>query len=54
MNKETAGYVCVECGLKHGDTKGGVSTFHEGKCDMCGEIKSITSVRHYNWLRKFK
>ena len=59
MEKEIKN-VCDECGLeanrltclkKYGkepkQAKFRCSTYHEGKCDCCGEVKSITEVRDF-------
>ena len=45
-------WICIDCGLKHSkkskeDLRGQVSTFHNGKCDVCGEDKSVTAGRDY-------
>lgn len=46
--------VCRECGhkaMEMPENKGKrpfqVSTFHNGKCDVCKEIKSVTEARDY-------
>ena len=49
--------VCFECGVKYlseqqKQSGGNAVTFHEDKCCECGEVKSVTSVRHYNYLQK--
>lgn len=49
-------YVCIDCGVQFLDDKqkargGSVTTFHQGECCLCGKDKSITNIRHYNWLR---
>jgi hypothetical protein len=40
--------VCSDCGLKYGLPKGGVSTFHMNKCDVCGKNKPVTEPRDYS------
>lgn len=54
VSARTSDYVCVDCGVKfltkNQKEKGGVSTFHLGKCGLCGEEKSITHIRTYNYL----
>ena len=54
VSARTSDYVCVDCGVKFLTDKqkenGGVSTFHLGKCGLCGEEKSITHIRTYNYL----
>lgn len=48
--------VCVDCGLKYltdeQKKRGGVTTFHEGECFLCGQTKPVTSIRHYNYLNQ--
>lgn len=48
--------VCVDCGVKYltdeQKKRVGVATFNEGKCCVCGNIKSVTSSRHYNYLNQ--
>jgi hypothetical protein len=49
--------VCVDCGVKHLTEAqiaagGQATTFHKGRCDECGELKSVTDTRHYNYLKK--
>lgn len=40
--------ICVSCGLKRCPTPlVATITFRSGKCDICKEVKSITSERHY-------
>ncbi len=51
---ERAGWVCAECGNKYGTWRGGVATWHQGKCHACGEVKDIVEVRRYNYLVKRK
>lgn len=44
-------WVCKDCAYKAGGVspRGMVSTFHRGKCDVCGEIKSVTEPRDYGY-----
>lgn len=57
-NKEKdAEYVCFECGVGYLSKKdkkedGHAVTFSNSNCDLCGEFKGTTSVRHYNYLHK--
>lgn len=48
-------YVCFECGknfLTEAQKKSGGDcvTFHQNTCGLCGEDKSVTNIRHYNYL----
>ena len=47
-------WICADCGKKYGTPHTGVATYHEGKCPVCGEIKSITSGRKYRPYKKEK
>jgi len=43
-------WVCFDCGNKVANGKGNrICTCHEGKCDVCGEIKTITHVRDFGY-----
>lgn len=45
-------YSCFDCAdSKEAKVKGGIHTWHTGKCDICHEEKSITSVRHWVWKK---
>ena len=45
-------WVCLDCvfgrcrGRKNGQ---GVSTWHQGKCDVCGETKFVTEARDFGY-----
>ena len=46
------GFICCECA----DTSGGewlhkdhVATWHTGKCDFCGEKRSLANCNDYRW-----
>ena len=47
--------ICFDCGKQF--VKDGVkinldaATFHIGVCGLCEATKSVTSYRHYNYLR---
>lgn len=46
--KEYPTWVCQECGEKASKGKQKtISTWHEGKCDVCGETKSVTEPRDF-------
>jgi len=49
---EKASVVCFDCGKKYGEYHNGVSSVWEGKCNVCGETKSITESRDFNYLMK--
>ena len=48
MNTNYPTWVCADCGLK---ASGGrcfeVSTYHVGKCDVCGQEKPVTEPRDF-------
>jgi Zn finger protein HypA/HybF involved in hydrogenase expression len=47
--KKKISWVCFSCGMEHGKARGVASTFHFGKCDICGEEKkAVTQGRDYN------
>ncbi len=47
-------YVCWDCGrqfLTEAQKKReGVVTAHKSACGLCKEEKSVTHIRHWNWL----
>ena len=46
MNK--INWVCQECGSKaSGGKQFEISTWHEDKCDVCGEVKMVTEPRDF-------
>lgn len=51
----TPSYVCAGCGiasLTETQNRGGrTCTFYEGTCDVCDEVKSVTHIRAYNYLK---
>ena len=49
---EQANLACFDCGKKYGEPRGYCATFHTGRCDVCGEEKSVTETRDYGYLRK--
>jgi len=59
MKNNYPSWVCVDCGNKARDemNKGGVkhcgrammSTWHNGKCDVCGETKEVTEPRDFGY-----
>lgn len=52
--KHYPSYICADCGEKHCNGLSKLityaSTFHEGVCDMCGKISSLTQPRDYGHL----
>ena len=49
---QNADVVCKECGTKYGTYSVGCSSTWEGKCDVCGQVKSVTETRDYGYLQK--
>lgn len=47
-----AHWVCNDCGIHHGSYTRSVSTFHEGKCDICQKKAVVTESRDYGYLQK--
>ena len=47
-----ADVVCLECGRLYGTYSVGCSSVWVGKCDVCGETKSITESRDYGYLQR--
>jgi hypothetical protein len=47
--KKYPGWICNFCGLAFGKASG-ISTFHQGKCDVCGREASVTEPRDYDYL----
>jgi len=48
--------VCQDCGSKalkspinKGKTQFSVSTWYEGRCDVCGKLKTVTEVRDFRF-----
>jgi len=61
LQRGTSDYVCVACGndflspaqhIKREAAGGLVSTMHAGVCDVCHEWKTVTHIRHFNYLQK--
>lgn len=49
MSDADTGWICADCGTKHGTYSVRVSTWHEGICYWCGERKSVTESRDYGY-----
>lgn len=51
-------WACESCGKEHGRgiPKNHVSTWHYGKCEICGQNKSVTQARDFghfpNWFNR--
>jgi len=43
-------WVCYDCGVKHGRRVPGLATWHEGRCCVCGEMKTVTEPRDFGHL----
>lgn len=43
-------WICYECGMKYGRSEPRKSTWHIGRCDICGETKSVTQPRDFGHL----
>jgi hypothetical protein len=52
QNLNQAYQVCSDCGNKYGNYVAGLSSRWMGKCDVCGEAKSVTEVRDFDYLKK--
>ena len=50
----TSDYCCVDCGvkfIKKDKMNITIATFHKSICGVCGKEKSVTHIRHYNYLQ---
>ena len=52
QNNEYPEWICADCGDKHGKAKCGLSTWHEGACEVCGKMTSVTEPRDYGHLKE--
>lgn len=52
----TSDYVCFDCGrpYQRPNAEERAVTCHISKCGLCEEEKSVTHIRHFNWLIKPK
>ena len=49
-----ANWVCSDCWNKYWERpEWHIGTFHEDKCDICWEIKSVTEPRDYLYFKKY-
>lgn len=46
-------WICYDCAKKHGGESipYHVATFHTNICGMCGEERTVTEPRDYNWSK---
>jgi rRNA maturation protein Nop10 len=54
MKKNTPIYpiwICHPCGMRHGNKKCGVATWHENTCDICGVTAAVTEPRDFGHLK---
>lgn len=56
VSTRTSDYVCVDCGInylteKQKESGGQCHTFHLSECGLCQQIKPVTHMRAYNYLR---
>jgi hypothetical protein len=49
---KSAEVVCKDCGSKYGHYSVGCSSTWTGTCGVCGQEKSITEVRDWNYLKE--
>lgn len=47
-------FICLECGERLGKRPKGdlITTITVDNCDICGKVRGLCHVRHYNYLRK--
>lgn len=53
MTADYPSWICHTCGMKYGRNPMSerISTFHQGECELCGVIDSVTEPRDYGHLR---
>ena len=44
-------WICHDCGVEHGRRVPEIATYHNGKCDLCGEPRAVTEPRDYGHLK---
>jgi len=44
-------WICNDCGSKHGRRLPDIATWHQGKCDLCQQVASVTEPRDFGHLR---
>jgi hypothetical protein len=54
-NKDYPTWICGKCGFKYADPSklrnpdSVLATWHSGKCDVCGEVASVTEPRDFGY-----
>jgi hypothetical protein len=48
---EKACWCCSDCGKKYAKRRYELSTWHRGKCDICGEKKDVTEARDFFYFK---
>jgi len=51
MDLDKIEWVCQDCGDKHAKRQYELSTWHEGKCDMCKKTKPVTELRDFGYFK---
>jgi hypothetical protein len=54
MTDEQPGWVCRDCGIQYSRRNklvSLISSWHEDKCGVCGQIKSVTEPRDFGYLK---
>ena len=48
---DSAYFICVTCARKRGGVwpRGHCATMHAGRCDLCGEWRSLANVGDWDW-----
>ncbi len=52
--KGTPYQVCYDCGINYGNAGRmvtGTSTYHIGRCDVCGKEQAVTEARDFGYIR---
>lgn len=49
--RDSPGFICSDCGSKYGRGKCGLATWHEGVCEICGKLASVTEPRDFGGLK---
>ena len=49
MNSYPYMWVCHDCGTTHGKQFAGMSTWHQGICGICLNLKPVTDPRDYGY-----
>jgi hypothetical protein len=58
IKQDYPAWTCWQCGALHGRKAPRISTWHYGKCDVCGKNNNVTEPRDFghfpNWFTKAK